>query len=276
MHGSNRDTPGDLLPPILASDRCLFCGEPPVVEVLEYWPDDRSFLIDTCCEELQNVALDEMAHWSRSRWQKWFAASTGEHTRGVITNDCETWTLDYGLEIAPINWATARDFVGMHHRHNDPPQGWKFGAGLYILEHPGSAHPAELGAVVMVGRPVARILAEKGTMLEITRVCVKDIRTRDLLWNASSQLYGWACREIKKRGYERAITYTRETESGVSLRAASFRPVHRSKGGTWNRPSRHRVSRGPNPPKIRWERVLSPKAVALPELTLQHTLPLAA
>ncbi|MHB2009311.1 MAG: XF1762 family protein [Acidobacteriaceae bacterium] len=86
----------------------------------------------------------------------------------------------------------------------------------------------------------------------------------------------WACREIKKRGYKRAITYTKETESGVSLRAASFRPVHRSKGGTWNRPSRHRVSRRPNPPKIRWERVLSPKAVALPELNLQHTLPLAA
>ena len=217
-----------------------------------------------------------MAHWSRSRWQKWFAASTGEHTRGVITDDCETWTLDYGLQIAPIHWTTAKDFVGIHHRHNDPPQGWKFGAGLYILEPPGSAHPAELGAVVMVGRPVSRVLAEKGTMLEITRVCVKDILPRDLLWNASSQLYGWACREIKKRGYERAITYTLEFESGVSLRAASFRPVHRSKGGTWNRPSRHRISRRPNPPKIRWERVLSRRAVALPELHLQRTLPLAA
>ena len=47
MHGSNRDIPGDILPFILDSDLCLFCGETPVLEVLEYWPDDRSFSIDT-------------------------------------------------------------------------------------------------------------------------------------------------------------------------------------------------------------------------------------
>jgi hypothetical protein len=129
---------------------------------------------------------------------------------------------------------------------------------------------------VIVGRPVSRVLAAKEAMLEITRVCVKAMDPHALLWNANSQLYGWACHEIAKRGYERAITYTWESESGVSLRAAGFRPVHRSRGASWSSPSRPRKSCCPNPPKIRWERLLPPKAVLLPEISVQQWLLQAA
>jgi hypothetical protein len=29
-------------------DLCLFCGEPAVVDVLEYFVEDRSFMLGTC------------------------------------------------------------------------------------------------------------------------------------------------------------------------------------------------------------------------------------
>jgi hypothetical protein len=34
------------------------------------------------------------------------------------------------LELQPIEWQEACIFIGEHHRHNNPPQGWKFGIAV--------------------------------------------------------------------------------------------------------------------------------------------------
>ncbi|WP_394812926.1 XF1762 family protein [Streptomyces boetiae] len=55
-------------------------------------------------------------------------------------------------------------------------------------------------------------------------------------------------------GYRRLITYTQDGESGVSLRAAGFRPAaHLPPHQGWDRPSRHRPHRTQPTGRTRWE-----------------------
>jgi hypothetical protein len=49
-----------------------------------------------------------------------------------------------GLRIVPVDLKTAREFVAVHHRHNDPPVGHKFSVGV--------ADGAQLVGVAIVGR----------------------------------------------------------------------------------------------------------------------------
>jgi hypothetical protein len=83
--------------------------------------------------------------------------------------------------------------------------------------------------VMTVGRPISSALARQGCM-EVNRLCVKDFYPRELVRNACSMLYGFACREAFSRGYRRVITYTLQSEKGTSLKAAGFRPVARGPG----------------------------------------------
>jgi len=236
-----------------------------VVDVLEYFPEDRSFLLDTCCEPMHDQAVSVLPMMERRALNAWFRASTGVQLRQIITSDeCFSWTTDPGLEFCDVEWSVAREFVRTHHRHNAPPPGWKFGKGLMS--------GTELVAVMMAGRPVAPNIDHR-TVIEITRVCVKDLHPRDLGWNACSMLYGFACQEAKRRGYHRAITYTRPDEPGTSLRAAGFIRNGLTKGGSWHRKNRPRPN-APDPcPKQRWLRELGPAATRLP---LQLELPKAA
>ena len=79
------------------------------------------------------------------------------------------------LELRPCDYATARDFVGLHHRHNKPPPGHKFSIACYDGDR--------LCGVVMVGRPVARY-CDDGLTLEVNRCCTDGTR------NACTILYG--------------------------------------------------------------------------------------
>jgi hypothetical protein len=155
------------------------------------------------------------------------------------------WTLHYGLEIGEVSFPVAKEFIQEHHRHCDPPQGWKYGAALFNGD--------DMVAVMTAGRPGSRHLDAQGCM-EITRVCVKDMEPHDLVANACSILYGYGSREAFKRGYGRVVTYTKKDESGASLRAAGFVPVAVSQGGEWNRRGRPRRPGRNTVPKIRWER----------------------
>lgn len=112
------------------------------------------------------------------------------------------------LNLVPISLADGKRFVGQHHRHNIPPQGWKWGVGL-------ADESGELIGVALAGRPVSRHL-DDGTTLEITRVCTLGDK------NANSFLYGAISRAAKALGYKKLITYTLLSESGASLRAANF------------------------------------------------------
>jgi hypothetical protein len=67
---------------------------------------------------------------------------------------------------------------------------------------------------------------------------VKDLHPRALGWNACSMLYGYACQEGRRRGFQRIITYTRPGEPGTSLLAAGFVRAGMTKGGPWQLSSR--------------------------------------
>ena len=113
------------------------------------------------------------------------------------------------ITLCPVDLTMAKRFVWEEHRHNKAVTGWKFGVGL---EQNG-----QLVGVAVVGRPGSRILqAREPRTVEITRCTTAGQQ------NACSMLYGAACRMAKAGGYWDAITYTLESETGVSLLAAGF------------------------------------------------------
>jgi hypothetical protein len=103
--------------------------------------------------------------------------------------------------------------------------------------------------VATVGRPVARML-DNGTTAEVTRCCVIDAPEAR---HAASKLYAMAWRIAREMGYQRLITYTLASESGTSLRAAGWRSLYETRGGSWNVPSRPRIDRHPLGQKTLWE-----------------------
>ncbi len=232
----------------LDGENCPFCGEPALVDVLEYWPEEMSFEIETCCEQMHSFAVGELGALDARELGKRFTAASGFYARQIVT-DGPTWAVDPGLELAEVAWGEARDFVRAHHRHNSAPPGWKFGQAVY--------QAGLLIGVMMAGRPVARAL-DPDRFLEVTRVCVRDLDPPRLAWNACSMLYGYACREAGKRGYATVISYTRPGESGASLRAAGFVPDGPTSGGSWHRVRRPRPNAPRQCPKLRWRRELKP------------------
>jgi hypothetical protein len=148
------------------------------------------------------------------------------------------------LRVRPVTFKEACAFIDAHHRHHRRPQGWKFGYGL---EGPDG----ELRGVVCVGRPVARMIATQDPQaLEVTRCCVLEGTP-----NGASMLYGVAWRAARKLGCTRLLTYILESEPGISLRAAGWSRVARSRGGGWDRPGRSRTDKAPTCAKWRWEKV---------------------
>lgn len=114
----------------------------------------------------------------------------------------------------------------------------------------------ELVAVATVGRPVARQLDGR-TVVEVTRVCVDLGLPAYLSRNACSMLYAEATREAARRGYQRAITYTREGELATTVQAAGWVPTHVTKIDRrgWSRVDRPRAAED-RCRKVRWERGL--------------------
>jgi len=149
------------------------------------------------------------------------------------------------LRIVPVDLATARDFVALHHRHNDPPIGHKFSVGV--------AEGDQLVGVAIVGRPVSRVIQSEGATLEVIRTATDGTR------NANSMLYGAARRAAFALGYDRLITYTQADESGASLRAAGFRVVaQRPPRPGWDTPSRRRTNKADNVPRTLWDTAFPP------------------
>lgn len=239
---------------------CLFCGEPERVSVFEVW-GDGCFQLDTCCQGIQEAATEALAEDPRaaSEWLSRLPLSGDEgddaptfaeligKPRRVIDDAAGTLLLDWNPQIVPIKWSDAKAFVREHHRHCKPPAGWRFGAGIR------NGHT--LIGVVMVGRPVARKL-DRTKVVEVNRLCIRTDIATGLAWNACSMGYGWAAREAKKRGFERVITYTLDSEAGTTLKAAGWTPEAVTRGGSWNRPSRARTDAAPTVKKTRWVREL--------------------
>jgi len=144
------------------------------------------------------------------------------------------------LELQPITYKEACEFITRHHRHHLPPQGWKFGIAVNDGE--------KVVGVITIGRPVARHL-DNGYTLEVTRNCTDGTK------NAASMLYGAACRAAKALGYKRVITYILIEEKGISLKAAGWKELYVSRGGDgWL--SRPRVIKHPTGQKKLFEAML--------------------
>jgi hypothetical protein len=143
-----------------------------------------------------------------------------------------------GLELSPVTLGEARAYVERAHRHHRPPQG-----GLFAI---AAVRDSEVVGVVIVGRPVARMLAD-GYTVEVTRLATDGSR------NACSMLYRAAWRAARAMGYRRLVTYTLPEEGGSSLRAAGFALIGESGGGSWSRDGRPRVDLHPLQTKLRWE-----------------------
>ena len=143
------------------------------------------------------------------------------------------------LELQPITYREACDFIKRWHSHHLPPQGWKFGIAVNDGER--------VVGVITIGRPVARNF-DNGWTLEVTRCC-----TDGSVKNAASKLYGAAWRVASGLGYKRLITYTLAEEAGTSLIAAGWKALYTTEGGSWSCESRPRVDKHPTGQKVLWE-----------------------
>lgn len=158
------------------------------------------------------------------------------------------------MQPVPTDLSEANAFIAKHHRHSLPTVGHKFSIGVAVR--------GERVGVAVCGRPVARMMQDGFTM-EVLRVCVVD-GVSEL--HVCSNLYGRCVRIAREQGYRRVITYTLESESGVSLKAAGFSRVALVAADTWQRPNRKRqqtirtlfgdVEKRNKGPKVRWERTV--------------------
>ena len=112
------------------------------------------------------------------------------------------------MEIAPITFREASDYINRLHRHHRATVGCKF--CLSVVDDNGEIH-----GVAVCGRPVSRRY-DNGYTLEVNRVCSDGTR------NVCSMLYGACCRIAKEMGYRKVITYTLVSEDGASLKASNF------------------------------------------------------
>lgn len=141
----------------------------------------------------------------------------------------------------PMSRDEANAFIGVVHRHHGPVVSHRFAVGAWV--------EGTLVGTAVVGNTKARALHER-TAAEIVRVAT------DGTFNACSFLYGRCRRVWVAMGGDprKLITYTLQSESGASLRAAGFIPEATVNGKEWDTPSRRRKERGGAQveDKIRW------------------------
>jgi hypothetical protein len=145
------------------------------------------------------------------------------------------------MKTVPLELKDANAYIAKYHRHHKPVVRDKFRIGC---EKDG-----ELVGVVMVGRPISRMLAD-GKTLEVVRLCTNGDK------NVCSFLYSAAARVAKELGYSKIITYILESETGTSLKASGWHWEADTSGGSWNRRSRPREDNAPTCPKQRWAKIL--------------------
>jgi len=143
------------------------------------------------------------------------------------------------LTLTPITLREANAYVAARRRHHGEARG--------CIVCVAVSEGGEVRGVAIVGRPVARMLAD-GWTAEVLRCCTDGSR------NACSMLYGAAWRAVRALGYRKLVTYTLPEEGGASLRGAGFRCLGEAGGGSWSRAERPRVDTHPTQHKLRWER----------------------
>ena len=103
------------------------------------------------------------------------------------------------MELQPIKYKEACDFIREHNNQYVPSQGWKFGVAVN--------EGGKTVGVITVGKPVAQY-KDDGLTLEVTHCCTDGTK------GASAMLYTSALRATRAMGYKQLITYTSISESG--------------------------------------------------------------
>ena len=113
------------------------------------------------------------------------------------------------INIVPVTFPKANEWVRLLHRHHAPlPGGFAWFCCAAIAD-------GKIVGVAIAGRPTNRN-NDDGQTVEVLRIAT------DGTSNACSALLGCCARAAKSIGAYRIITYTLETESGISLRAAGW------------------------------------------------------
>lgn len=144
------------------------------------------------------------------------------------------------MNIRPITFHEASDFINQFHRHHRATVGHKFSIGVFDGD--------KMVGVAVCGRPVSRHL-DDGLTCEINRLCTDGTR------NACSMLYGACCRIAKEMGYSQIITYILESENGASLKASNFVCEGKAGGTHWTG-KRNKGQPIPAEMKTKWSRQL--------------------
>lgn len=145
------------------------------------------------------------------------------------------------LALVPVSLRGANEFVRQHHRHHKPTVGHKFSIGVQ--------EDGRLAGVAICGRSVSRFL-DDGYTLEVNRLCTDGTK------NACSMLYGAAARAARAMGYRKIITYTLDSESGSSLRAAGWSCAGMAGGKCWTGSRKPASALYPAQMKLRYEKLL--------------------
>jgi len=184
------------------------------------------------------------------------------------------------LSLVPVSLKEANAFVAEYHRHHKPTRGHKFSIGCET--------EGRLVGVAICGRPVSRYL-DDGLTLEVNRLCTTGERNVcSMLYAAAAraaQIWGprkaalWLCGERRSKGanavfavprkaetelsglcddegYQKIITYTLDTEPGVSLRAVGWMCAGLAGGKHWTGKRRPDVDLYPAQMKLRYEKLL--------------------
>lgn len=146
------------------------------------------------------------------------------------------------LLVVPCELDEANAFVAQHHRHLGPVPGHRF--SLAVVDE-----GAHVRGVAIVGRPIGRF-DEDGFTLQLLRSAT------DGHPNAASALNGACKRATFALGYTRLVSFSLQSESGASYRAAGFRLIGeagKKDGAGWSCKTRPRVDKAPAQRKLRWE-----------------------
>ena len=147
------------------------------------------------------------------------------------------------MRIIPLTLRQANYIVSVWHRHSKP-------LGSLMKYAVGLEDGGKIVGAAFMGRPISPSDSD-GFTLEVKRLVTNGTK------NACSMLYGACARSAKALGYAKLITFTLESESGISLRASNWVASKVTDGYSLHTDyaTGERISvLGPS--RIRWELVL--------------------
>ena len=148
------------------------------------------------------------------------------------------------MKAKPMSQRQAKEWVTTHYNNNKTPHGDIFRVA--------AEHDCKIVGVAMVGRPVSRVLQDRGGA-EVLRMCLIEGAPK----NTASFLYGRCIRAAKALGYTALYTYSLEFEEAASIRAASFVEDGKVKGRSWASKGRPRTDQPfQRLDKVRWMKPL--------------------